>query len=142
MNENVPWTFEQKADDLSDLSAHGDRPLNNVLFLTDKTCRPNNALVQFYGQILRAYPKMLVQKDQIPPVIHPWQRSPKPLPLPPPNCITLVRMWQNHAEGAERLVIDSIRHEIGRLLDEVRPILSSMCNWKQALTTSMRAASY
>ena len=32
-------------------------------------------------------------------------------------------MWQDHAEGVERLVIDSIRHEIGRLLDEVRPTL-------------------
>ena len=119
----MPSTFEQKADDLPGLKAHEDRPLNNVLFLTDKTCHLNNASVQFYGQVLRAYPKMLVQKDQLPPVTHPWQMSAKPIHLPLAICITLVRMWQDHAEGAERLVIDRIRHEIGRLLDEVRPTL-------------------
>ena len=102
---------------------YGDRPLNNVLFLTDKTCHPNHALVHFHGQILRAYSKMLVQKDQLPAVIHPWQMSAKPVPLPLANCVTLARMWQDHAEGAERLIIDSIRHEVGRLLDEVRPTL-------------------
>ena len=73
VDENMPSTLEQKAGDLNilDLSAHGDRPPNNVPFLTDKTCHPSNALVQFHGQILRAYPKMLVQKDQLPPIIHP-----------------------------------------------------------------------
>ena len=90
VDENMPSTFEQKADDLPGLKAHGDRLLNNALFLTDKTCHLNNASVQVYGQILRAYPKMLVQKDQLPPVIHPWQMSAKPIPLPLANCITLV----------------------------------------------------
>ena len=32
--------------------------------------------------------------------------SAKPIPLA--NCIILVRMWQDHAEGAEKLVMDSI----------------------------------
>ena len=115
MDENGPSAFEQESHDLPDLSEHGDRPLNSVLFLTTKTCHPSHALVHFHGRILCVYPKMLVQKDQLPPVIHPWQTSAKPVPLPLANCIALVRMWQDHAEGAERLVIDSIRHEVGRL---------------------------
>ncbi len=119
MTKDDNSVHESQTPAVLDLSPLRDRWLNNVLFLSDKTCNPNKASVHFYGQILRTYPRMLSQKDQLPPVIHPWQILANPIPVPLANCITLTRMWQNRAEGAEQLVVDSIRKEVGRLLDEV-----------------------
>ena len=77
VDENVPSTFDHKEDDSPGSSSRGDRPVKTLLLLTDEIYCPSHTLVQFHGQMLRAYPKMLVQKDQLPPVIH-LQMSTRP----------------------------------------------------------------
>lgn len=124
MEIGVGSDSDQQAVAVLDLTPLRDRWLINVFFLSGNTCHPDNASVQLYGQIIRTYPRMWLQKDQLPPVIQPWQLSVQSTPVPLANCITLVRMWENRVEGAEQLVIDSVRRETERLFDQVHPAIS------------------
>lgn len=110
-------TDEEAIEDL--MSPIRDRWLYPVFSTQPTTCDPEKSTVQFYGQILRTYPQMMVSKDQLPPIIHPWQLSTKPVPLPLANCFSLVRLWEGRADGAGQLIDETVGREMKRLLNEV-----------------------
>ena len=104
-----------------DLTLIRDRWLYPVFSAQTTTCHPDKSAVQLYGQILETYPRMMSHKDQLPPIIHPWQVSEKPIPLPLANCFSLVRMWEDRVDGAEKLTEETVGREMERLFDEVCP---------------------
>ncbi|KAL4964999.1 Zn(II)2Cys6 transcription factor domain-containing protein [Aspergillus stella-maris] len=76
-----------------------------------------NHSMEFIFRVLRAWPRMLAEEFQTPPLIHHSQiKDDKSLPLPLANCFTLVKMWHGHCQGAEEMVQRLIIDEINSLL--------------------------
>ncbi|KAK2760402.1 hypothetical protein FQN54_002472 [Arachnomyces sp. PD_36] len=71
-------------------------------------------------RVMRTWPRMLAEEFQLPPLIHPTQRSAKELPLPLANCITLTKMWGGQCEGSELMVRNAVLKEVDDILDKFR----------------------
>jgi hypothetical protein len=114
-------TLNQQALVVQDVTPIRDRWLYPVISAQATTCKPDESTVQFYGQILKTYPQMMLCRDHLPPIIHPWQLSATgTMPAPLANCFSLVRMWEARSNGAEQLVDETLGREMNRLFDEYR----------------------
>ncbi|KAL4908354.1 hypothetical protein BDW74DRAFT_175043 [Aspergillus multicolor] len=73
--------------------------------------------MEFIFRVLRAWPRMLAEEFQTPPLLHHSHICDgKSLPLPLANCVTLVKMWHGHCQGAEDMVQKLIMNEANTLL--------------------------
>ena len=121
IQDDVDSNLNHQALVIQDVTPIRDRWLYSVISAQTTTCKPDKSTVQFYGQILKTYPEMMLVKDQLPPIIHPWQLSATgTMPVPLANCFSLVRMWEARCNGAEQLVDETLEREMSRLFDEYR----------------------
>lgn len=118
VTESTYPAIDKNRTALKDLSGIRGRWLSHIWLGNGKTSKLNKSAVYFYGQILRTYPQIMSSKDQLPPIIHPWQISTS-VPVPIANCRSLVHIWEDRANGSTELAIDSIRREMSRLFKEV-----------------------
>lgn len=111
----------QQALVIQDVNPIRDRWLYPVISAQTTTCNPNKSTVQFYGQILKTYPQMTLVKDQLPPIIHPWQLSATDtVPVPLGNCFSLIRMWEGRSASSSQLIDETLKREMNRLFNEYR----------------------
>jgi hypothetical protein len=99
--------------------------LNTLIATEDSELKLNNTDIKKISRVLRTYPTMMARQEQLPPYIHFWQIKQKPIPIPLANCFALTRMWQEKVSETDDLVMETIHHEMDRLLGEVR---TSFCN--------------
>ncbi|RDW65850.1 Zn(II)2Cys6 transcription factor domain-containing protein [Aspergillus mulundensis] len=92
--------------------------------------------MEFIFRVLRAWPRMLAEEFQTPPLIHHSHIGDgKSLPLPLANCVTLVKMWHGHCQGAEDMVHRLIMNEVNRRLTKFEDLdESSLLAVLQAVT--------
>ncbi|KAF2814232.1 uncharacterized protein BDZ99DRAFT_459940 [Mytilinidion resinicola] len=71
--------------------------------------------LQYISCVLRTYPKLMVKKNGVPPIIHPMQISDGNSSVALANCYSLVRLWHHSAAGSEHIVAETIQREMERL---------------------------
>ncbi|KAL4780575.1 hypothetical protein BJX76DRAFT_337562 [Aspergillus varians] len=83
----------------------------------DDTAALVNHSMELIFRVLRAWPRMLAEEFQYPPLIHHSHHGDgMSLPLPLAKCFTLVKMWHGKCQGAEDMVHKLILKEIDNLL--------------------------
>jgi len=75
--------------------------------------------VQFLSCIFRSYSRKLLRPGNFPPFVNSLQVVEGELPQALANCFSLVRMWVGREQGSEVMVVETVRSEMERLLDEV-----------------------
>ena len=81
--------------------------------------------VQFLSCVFRSYSRKLLRPGSFPPFVNPLQVVEGELPQALANCFSLVRMWVGREQGSEVMVVETVRSEMERLLDEV-------CIWSRS----------
>ncbi|KFY36843.1 hypothetical protein V495_07573 [Pseudogymnoascus sp. VKM F-4514 (FW-929)] len=89
------------------------RPFLAVRGQVPKAFQPYTLL--YIRCVLRTYPKMMVEKNGVPPIIHPMQMSDGNRSVALANCYSLVRLWHHSAVGSEHVVAETIEREMERL---------------------------
>ncbi|KAL5337898.1 hypothetical protein BJX70DRAFT_367990 [Aspergillus crustosus] len=75
--------------------------------------------MEFIFRVLRAWPRMLADEFQTPPLIHHSHLGDSnSLPLPLANCFTLVKMWHGQCQGSGDMVNRLIENEVNNLLSK------------------------
>lgn len=75
--------------------------------------------LQYISRILSTYPRFMLKDGDVPPIIHRMQIVGRRMPRALANCYSLVRMWEQAAEGSETLVVETVEKEMDRLASEV-----------------------
>jgi hypothetical protein len=75
--------------------------------------------VQFLSCVFRSYSRKLLRPGSFPPFVNPLQVVEGELPQALANCFSLVRMWVGREQGSDIMVVEIVRSEMERLLDEV-----------------------
>ncbi|GKZ87088.1 hypothetical protein AnigIFM59636_000217 [Aspergillus niger] len=79
--------------------------------------------LQYISRILSTYPRFMLKDGDVPPIIHRMQIVGRRMPRALANCYSLVRMWEQAAEGSETLVVETVEKEMDRLASEEPPSL-------------------
>ena len=75
--------------------------------------------LQYIRCVLRTYPKQMVEKNGVPPIIHPMQISDGNSSVALANCYSLVRLWHHRAAGSEHIVAETVQREMERVANYV-----------------------
>lgn len=86
--------------------------------------------LSYISCVLQTYPKMMVGKTGVPPIIHPMQMSNGNSSVALANCYSLVRLWHHSAPGSEHVVAETIEREMARLASYVIPSLTKSASYK------------
>lgn len=100
------------ADEIRDLWL---RPFLDVGAPVPKSFHPHT--LQYMCCVLRTYPRQMVG-DGVPPMIHPMQLM-GGAPTALANAYSLVRLWNNRADGSDGIVAETIGREMDRLAQHV-----------------------
>lgn len=74
-----------------------------------------NPVFSLISGIVRAYPKMLLRKNTLPPFIHPSSSFPEPLAI----CLSIAQMFNTRTDASRAFIDQTIDSERQRLVDEV-----------------------
>lgn len=116
---------------LADADQIRDRWLRPFLAVGEQVSKAFHPYTLLYiSCVLRTYPKMMVGKNGVPPIIHPMQMSDGNSSIALANCYSLVRLWHHSAAGSEHVVAETIEREMERLASYVIPSLTKRASDK------------
>ncbi|KZT26433.1 hypothetical protein NEOLEDRAFT_1177441 [Neolentinus lepideus HHB14362 ss-1] len=96
-----------------------NRWLDQILVSADQRPKHLSPLaVSYISQVFKTYPKMMLDSNGLPPIVHPLQVEGQGIPVPLANCLSLVRMWENRAQRSDEIVTQTIKWEMERLFRE------------------------
>lgn len=116
---------------LADANHIRDRWLRPFLAVGEQVPKAFHPYTLLYiSSVLRTYPKIMVGKNGVPPIIHHMQMSDGNSSVALANCYSLVRLWHHSAAGSEHVVAETIQREMERLASYVIPPLTKRASDK------------